>query len=42
MSKFAIRVQCPSRRGIVAAIAVFLADQGCNITDASQFDDLET
>jgi len=37
-----LTVQCPSRRGIVAAISSFLADKGCNITDAAQFDDAET
>ena len=42
MESFALRVHCPSRRGIVAAIAVFLAEQGCNITDSSQFDDADT
>ncbi|MCV2875635.1 formyltetrahydrofolate deformylase [Rhodobacteraceae bacterium XHP0102] len=42
MSNFALRVQCNSRRGIVAAISTFLADQGCNITDSAQFDDTET
>ncbi|PVH30665.1 formyltetrahydrofolate deformylase [Pararhodobacter oceanensis] len=42
MTKFALRVQCNSRRGIVAAISGFLADQGCNITDSAQFDDGET
>ena len=29
-------------RHIVAAIANYLADQGCNIVDSSQFDDLDT
>jgi len=42
MTRYALRVQCRSRRGIVAAIATFLADQGCNITDSAQFDDAET
>lgn len=42
MSKFALTVTCTSRRGIVAAIASFLAENGCNITDSAQFDDLET
>lgn len=36
---FVLTVQCPTRRGIVAAISTFLAEQGCNITDAAQFDD---
>ena len=35
-------VSCQSTRGIVAAIANYLADQGCNIVDSSQFDDLDT
>lgn len=42
MSKFALRVTCKSRRGIVAAISTFLAEHGCNITDSAQFDDAET
>ena len=42
MSKYTLTVACVSRRGIVASIAAFLADRGCNITDSSQFDDTET
>ena len=42
MLTFALTVTCDSTRGIVAAIAVFLAENGCNSTDSSQFDDLET
>jgi formyltetrahydrofolate deformylase len=42
MTKLALTVTCPSTRGIVAAIANYLADHGCNITDSSQFDDTET
>jgi formyltetrahydrofolate deformylase len=42
MTKYCLTVTCPSKRGIVAAIATFLADQGCNITDSSQFDDQVT
>lgn len=41
-SRFALRVQCPSTRGIVAAISGYLADQGGNITDSAQFDDVAT
>lgn len=33
---------CHSTWGIVATISVYLADNGCNIIDSSQFDDLET
>ena len=36
---FVLTVTCPTRRGIVAAIAGFLADHGCNITDSAQYDD---
>ena len=42
MTRFALRVHCKSRRGIVSAISTFLAEQGCNITDSAQFDDAET
>ncbi|MBU2993668.1 formyltetrahydrofolate deformylase [Octadecabacter sp. 1_MG-2023] len=42
MSNYALTVTCQSTRGIVAAIANYLADQGCNITDSAQFDDQET
>ena len=39
---YVLTVHCASRRGIVAAISGYLAEQGCNITDAAQFDDTET
>jgi formyltetrahydrofolate deformylase len=42
MKNFALTVTCPSTRGVVAAIANYLADNGCNITDSAQFDDKET
>jgi len=42
MSKYALTVTCQSAHGIVAAIANFLADAGCNITDSAQFDDKGT
>ncbi|MBR1175194.1 formyltetrahydrofolate deformylase [Bradyrhizobium sp. KB893862 SZCCT0404] len=42
MSHFLLSVTCPARRGIVAAIATFLAQSGCNIADSSQFDDAES
>ncbi len=42
MNRYVLTVHCPTRRGIVAAISGFLADKGCNITDASQFDDTLT
>ncbi|SOH95137.1 formyltetrahydrofolate deformylase [Monaibacterium marinum] len=42
MSKYALTVTCHSTRGIVAAIANYLAENGCNISDSAQFDDKET
>ena len=42
MNSYCLTVTCPSRRGIVGGIASYLADHGCNLTDSSQFDDLET
>ena len=39
MTDLVLTVACESRRGIVAAVAGFLADHGCNITDSAQFDD---
>jgi formyltetrahydrofolate deformylase len=42
MAQYILTVTCKSTRGIVAAISGYLAEQGCNIVDSSQFDDLET
>jgi formyltetrahydrofolate deformylase len=42
MTSYVLTVSCKSTRGIVAAITGYLAEQGCNIIDSSQFDDLET
>ena len=42
MKNFCLTVSCPTARGIVAAIATYLADHGCNITDSSQIDDTKT
>ncbi|WP_372804001.1 formyltetrahydrofolate deformylase [Paracoccus seriniphilus] len=42
MTKFCLTVTCASTRGVVAAIADYLARQGCNITDSSQYDDPQT
>ncbi|WP_267555770.1 formyltetrahydrofolate deformylase, partial [Rhizobium rhizogenes] len=42
MKSYVLTVACKSTRGIVAAISNYLADQGCNIVDSSQFDDLDT
>ena len=42
MHPYILTVSCPSRRGIVATIASYLAGNGCSILDSSQFDDTET
>ncbi|CAN7702416.1 formyltetrahydrofolate deformylase [Neorhizobium tomejilense] len=42
MKTYVLTISCPSTRGIVAAVSGYLADQGCNIVDSSQFDDLGT
>ncbi|WP_132589905.1 formyltetrahydrofolate deformylase [Rhizobium sp. BK068] len=42
MKESVLVVTCRSTRGIVAAIANYLAESGCNIVDSSQFDDLDT
>ncbi|MDG3579137.1 formyltetrahydrofolate deformylase [Rhizobium sp. YJ-22] len=42
MTNYVLTVSCKSTRGIVAAITGYLAEQGCYISDSSQFDDLET
>ena len=42
MKSYVLTVTCDSQRGIVAAISAYLAEHGCNITDSSQFDDMET
>jgi formyltetrahydrofolate deformylase len=42
MPEYTLTVTCDSKRGIVAAIAGFLAANGCNISDSAQFDDIET
>lgn len=42
MTKHCLTVTCAASRGIVAAISTFLAEQGCTITDSSQYDDMGT
>ena len=37
-----MKVSCPARSGIVAAVSTYLAKTGCNINDSSQFIDRET
>ncbi len=38
---FILRLSCPDRPGIVAAVSTFLFDNGCNILEAQQFDDTD-
>jgi formyltetrahydrofolate deformylase len=40
--RYALRVACPSIRGVTAAIATYLSANGCNISDSAQFDDGDT
>ncbi len=44
MSKpsFVLKLSCPNRPGIVAAVSTYLFEAGCNILDAQQFDDTES
>jgi formyltetrahydrofolate deformylase len=37
-----LTLSCPDRPGIVAAVATFLAGEGCNILESAQFDDVDT
>ncbi|WOK35766.1 formyltetrahydrofolate deformylase [Sphingomonas sp. C3-2] len=37
-----LTLSCPDERGIVAAVAGFLATQDCNILESAQYDDLES
>jgi len=40
--RYILTLSCPDERGIVAAVAGFLAGQDCNIIESAQFDDLES
>ena len=42
MTIYVMKVSCPARSGIVAAVSGYLARSGCNINDSSQFTDQET
>ena len=42
MIRYCLTVTCASTRGVVAAIANYLSDNGGNITDSWQYDDSET
>src|SRR3546814_7282169 len=39
---YLITLSCPNRPGIVASVATMLYEQGGNILEAHQFDDIET
>jgi formyltetrahydrofolate deformylase len=39
---FNLKISCPGRSGIIAAIGNFLADRGCFIKEMHQFDDLDS
>ncbi|MDX0516955.1 formyltetrahydrofolate deformylase [Sinorhizobium medicae] len=41
-NRYALRVACPSIRGVTAAIATYLSNNGCNVSDSAQFDDKST
>ncbi|MDB5440574.1 MAG: formyltetrahydrofolate deformylase, partial [Caulobacteraceae bacterium] len=36
---YILHLQCPDRFGLVAQVASFLAERGCNIVDAQQYND---
>jgi formyltetrahydrofolate deformylase len=40
--QFVLTLSCPDRPGIVSAVSTFLAQNGQNILDAQQFNDVET
>ncbi len=40
--QFVLTLSCPDRPGIVAAVSAFLFENGQNISDAQQFNDIET
>jgi len=41
MTSYVLTVTCKTTRGIVAAIANYLAENGCNISDSHQYDDAQ-
>jgi formyltetrahydrofolate deformylase len=40
-SRYVLKLSCPDRKGIVSAVAGFLAAQDCNILDSAQFGDAD-
>ncbi|HEY8578580.1 MAG TPA: formyltetrahydrofolate deformylase [Beijerinckiaceae bacterium] len=41
-ASYVLTLSCADRPGIVAAVSTYLFEQGCNILDAQQFDDVAT
>jgi formyltetrahydrofolate deformylase len=41
-ARFILRLSCADRPGIVGAVGTFLAEQGCNIDESSQYGDVDT
>ena len=41
-ASYVLTLSCADRPGIVAAVSTYLFNQGCNILDAQQFDDIAT
>ena len=39
MQRFILRLSCPDRMGIVAAVGSFLVEHQCNIVESAQFGD---
>ncbi|WP_029351128.1 formyltetrahydrofolate deformylase [Bosea sp. 117] len=39
---FVLTLSCPNRAGIVAGVATYLFEEGCNILEAQQYDDTES
>ncbi len=39
MNRFILTLSCPDRMGIVAGVATFFVEHGCNIIDSAQFGD---
>jgi formyltetrahydrofolate deformylase len=42
ITTYVLTLSCADRPGIVAAVSTYLFEQGCNILDAQQFDDVAT
>ncbi len=42
MNDYILTISCPDKRGIVAAVSIFLAEQSCNILDSAQYGDAES